>query len=190
MAVSREVAKHARLPRARRAALAMIDLRTMIGHITNGRRLSFGARPWCGVRAVTSKCSRHSRGTRVSATSVAVSREVAKHASLPRARRAAPVVIRPRTTERHITGEGPLYIGARPSRDVRAVTSKCSWYSRGTRAIATAVAVTQEMAKYATLPHARRAALVVICLRTTGEPPFTSGRPLSFGARPWCERDL
>ena len=40
--------------RARRAALAAIGVRAMKGHCTGGRPLSFGARPWCDVRAVTS----------------------------------------------------------------------------------------------------------------------------------------
>jgi len=48
------VAKHASLLRAGRAALVTIGLRTMRGHITSGRPLSFGARPWCEVRAVSS----------------------------------------------------------------------------------------------------------------------------------------
>ena len=54
LAVSRDVAKHAILPHARRAALVVIGLRTTGGHITSGGHLSFGARPWCDVRAVTS----------------------------------------------------------------------------------------------------------------------------------------
>ena len=123
MAVSREVAKNATILRARRAALVVIGLRTMIRHTTGERHLTFGARPWCDVRAVTSKCRRHSRGTRASATAVADFQEVAKHASLPRARRAALVVVEPCTTKRHVTGEVPLYIGARPWCVVGAVTS-------------------------------------------------------------------
>ena len=121
MAVSREVAKNATILRARRAALVVIGLRTMIRHTTGERHLTFGARPWCGVRAVTPKCRRHSRGTRASAISVAISQEVEQHASLPRARRAALVVVEPCTTKRHVTGKVLLYIGVRPWCDVRAV---------------------------------------------------------------------
>ena len=40
--------------RARRAALVLFGLRTMKGYCTGGRPLSFGARPWCDVRAVAS----------------------------------------------------------------------------------------------------------------------------------------
>ena len=54
LSVSREVAKHASLPRARYAALAVISFCAKKGHCTGGRLLSFGARPGCDVRAVTS----------------------------------------------------------------------------------------------------------------------------------------
>ena len=40
--------------RARRAALVVVGFCAMKGHCTGGRPLSFGARPWCDVRAVTS----------------------------------------------------------------------------------------------------------------------------------------
>ena len=40
--------------RARRATLVVVGLHTMKGHCAGERPLSFGARPWCDVRAVTS----------------------------------------------------------------------------------------------------------------------------------------
>ena len=52
--VSREVAKDTSLTRARRAGLVVIDLRGTERHCTGGRPLSFGAKSWCDVRAVTS----------------------------------------------------------------------------------------------------------------------------------------
>ena len=92
----------------------------------------------------------------------------------------------PRTMEWHVTGEGALYFCARPWCDVRAVTSKCSRHSRGTRESATALAVSQEVAKYTSLPHARRVALLVIDLCAVGTHR-TGERSLSFGSRPWCD---
>ena len=53
LAVSREMAKHASLPRARQAVLVMVIIRNIEGHYTAGRPLSFRARPLCDVRAVT-----------------------------------------------------------------------------------------------------------------------------------------
>ena len=85
--VSREVAKHPNLPHARRVALVVVGLRTIEGRCTGGAPLSFGARPLCDVRAVTSNAQpafawhandRHCGGYLV--------REVAQHASLLRAR--------------------------------------------------------------------------------------------------------
>ena len=81
---TRELAAH-----ARRAALTAIDLRGTEGHCTGERLFISGARTWCDVRAVASNnqpdfawpmCSR--------AALLAVSRMVANHASVPRARAA------------------------------------------------------------------------------------------------------
>ena len=57
--------------------------------------------------------SRRSRGMRANATALAVFREVAKHASLSRARRAALVVVGPCTIKGHCTGGRPLSFDAR-----------------------------------------------------------------------------
>ena len=62
----------------------------------------------------------------------------------------------------------------------------CSRHSRGMRASATAVAVSRESAKHASLPLARRAALFEIGLFTMGGH-YTGTRPRSFCARPWCD---
>ena len=69
------------------AALVVIGSCTMKGHCTGEKPLSFGARPWCGVPAAASTLrSRTLRGTRGRAIALAVSRQEAQHARLPRAR--------------------------------------------------------------------------------------------------------
>ena len=129
---------------------------------------------------------RHSRGTRASATAVTVSREVAIHTSLPCVRRAALAVIGLRDTVWHYTGGRPLSFDKRPWCDVRAVPATRRRHSRGTRTSATAVAVSQEVAKQASLPRVGRVVLFVIGLRDIGGH-YTGGRPFSFDARPWCD---
>ena len=141
--------------RARRAALVVVVLRTMEGHCTGGRPLSFGARPWCDVRAVTSNAQPASRARDASATALAVSREVAKHASLPRARAVPRWLGRLRTRKGTAPAEG-LSLSVQD----RGATCELwpptrSRHSRGTRASATALAVSREVAKYASLPRAR-----------------------------------
>ena len=150
--------------------------------------LSSGARPWCDVRAVTFNVQpEKSCGTRASPTAVAVFREVAKHASLPRARRVALVVIGLRTMGGHCTGGRPLSFGARPWCDVRAVTSNAqpafAWHARKRHCAGCLLGggKTRNLAA-----RARRAALVVIFLRDL-EGHCTGGRPPSFDARPWCD---
>ena len=61
-----------------------------------------------------------------------------------------------------------------------------SRHSRGTRASATALAVSQEVAKYVRLPHARRVVLAVVGLRAIGTHR-TGERSLSLGSKQWCD---
>ena len=68
--------------RARLAVLAVVGSRTTKIRCTGGRRLIFGARPWCDVRAVASNTQPASRDRRTSATTLAVFEDVAKDASL------------------------------------------------------------------------------------------------------------
>ena len=72
--------------RTRRAARVVVAPCPMEGHRTDERPLSLGARSWRDVPGATSTLrSRLSHGTRERATALAVSREEAQHASLPRA---------------------------------------------------------------------------------------------------------
>ena len=57
---------------------------------------------------------------------------------------------------------------------------------RGTRECATALAVSREEAQRASLLRARRASLIVVG-SCTWQGHCTDKRPLSFGARPWCD---
>ena len=67
--------------------------------------------------------SRRSRGTSASATALAVSREAAKHVSLPRARAPCRAVYdRPTHYGRILQWQKPLCFSARPWCDARAVT--------------------------------------------------------------------
>ena len=95
--------------------------------------------------------SRHSHVTRASPTTLVVSGEVAKQASLPRARRAALVVISLCDMKCHCTDVRPLSFGARMWRDVRAAAfnahSAFAWHARKP----TALAVSPEVEKYASL---------------------------------------
>ena len=174
--------------RARRAALAAIGLRAVKGHCTGGRPLSFGARPWCDVRAVASNAQpafawhankRHCAGC---LSGGGETRELAA-----RARRAALVVIGLRTMKGHCTGGRPLSFGARPWCDVRAVTSNAqpafAWPTRE-RHCAGCLSGGGKTRKLAA--RARRAALAAVGVRAQ-EGHCTGGRPLSFGARPWCD---
>ena len=92
----------------------------------------------------------------------------------------------------HALGKGTaLTRGLSPSARGRGATSqlrppRISRLLCGTREHGTALAVSREEAQHASLLRARRAALVVVgpCTRQ-GHCP--DKRPLSFGARPWCD---
>ena len=156
------------------------------GHYTSERPLCFGARPWCAVPAVAPSTSRLSRGMRECATSLAVSREEAQHASVLRARRAALVAVASRTRKGHCTGERPLSFGARTWCDMPAAASQnqpaFAWHARARHC---SRCRSREEAQHARFPRARRAALVVVDLRTI-RGHCTCKRPLFFGARLWC----
>ena len=118
---------------------------------------------------------------------MAVSQDVAEHASLPRARRAVLAAICLCTTKGQCTGGRPLSFGATPWYDVRAVASNgqpaFAWPMRK-RHCAGCLSEGGVMRK--PIPCARRAALAAIGLRGT-KGHCTGERPLSFGARPWCD---
>ena len=186
---------------ARRAALVAVGSRTIEGYCTGGTRLTVGARPWCDVRAVDSNAQPefvwHAR-ERLCAGCLSgggKSRELAA-----RARCAALTAIGLRVVEGHRTGGRPLSFGARPWCDVRAVASNTqpwcdvravasntqpafAWHANERHCAGNLYGggKTRELAA-----RARRAALPAICLRAA-KWYCTYGRPLSFGARPWCD---
>ena len=139
-----------------RAALAAVDPCTTEGHCTGGRPLSFGASPRCDVRAVTSNAQPafawHERKPHCAGclSGCGETRELAV-----RAHRAALVVIVYARHNGSASAEGL-------SLSVQGRGATCelwpptrSRYPCGTRASATAVAVSREVAKHASLPRAR-----------------------------------
>ena len=103
-----------------------------------------------------------------------------------RARRAALAVADPRTRLRHCAGKRPLSFGARLWYDMSATASKnqqaFAWHARA-RTCARCPSGGSAARKLAA--RARRAALKPVgSLRTRH---CTRGRPLSPGARPWCD---
>ena len=100
-------------PRARRAALAAIASSATEGHCTGGMPLSFGARPWCDVRAVTSNAQPafawHARKPHCGVC-LSGGGETCERAACLRC--AALVVIILRDTEEHCTDGRPLSFGA------------------------------------------------------------------------------
>ena len=174
--------------RARRAALAVIDSRTIKVYCTGGRSLSVGARPWvrrasCDLQRTAGFASptrqRHCAGCVSGGEKI---RELAM-----RARRAALVAIGPCVTEGHCTGGRPLSFAARPWCDVRAVTSNAqpafAWHARKPDC-AGCLSGGGKTRKLAARP--RRAAPAVMASRTI-KGYCTGGRFLTAGARPWCD---
>ena len=130
--------------------------------------------------------SRHSRGTRTSATAVAVSRKMAKNTSFSRARHAALVAVGIRSMQKHCTGDRPLSYGTRPWCDVRAVTSNAqpafAWHARKRQG----AGCLSEDGENTSLSRARSAALDAVGIRSM-QGHCTSERPLSYGARLGCD---
>ena len=169
--------------------LVVIDLCATEGHCAGGRPLSFGSRPWCDVRAVASNAQpafawhtrkRHCAGSLLGGGKT---RELAK-----RACRVALVVIGPRAIERHCGGRRSLTLSSRPWCDVRTVASSSAQpafaWPMHERNCAGCLSGGDQTCKLAA--RVRHSALVVIDLCAT-EGHCTDGRPLSFGARPWCD---
>ena len=180
------MAKHPNLAHARRAALVVLGLRTMEGRCTGGAPLSFGARPLCVVRAVTSNAQpafawhandRHCGGY---LSEGGKTREPAA-----RARRAALVVIGLRTLEGRCTCPRPLSLAGRPWCDVRAMTSNTQpafvWHAnkRHCGGCLSAGDDTRELAV-----RVRCATLAAISVRAMEIKHYIGGRLFSFRARP------
>ena len=127
-------------------------------------------------------------GTCARATALAVSREEAQHASLPRARRAALVVFGPRTTDWHCSGERPLGFVARPWSDMLAAASNqqpaFAWQTRA-RHCATCLSGGGAARKLA----AARAPCCAGCNQSVhyGNALHQREASLSLGAVSWCD---
>ena len=190
LAVSREEAQHASLLRASADTRWLRSVHALgKGHCTGQRPLSFGVRSWCDVPAVATHnqpafawhawahhCAR------------CLSDGGEAHEIAARASRAALVVVAARTINGHCTGEKPLSIGARPRCDVPAVATQNQplFASHGTRERATALTVSREEAQHASLMRTRAVPRWLWSAHTLGKGTAPA-RPLSLGARPWCD---
>ena len=178
------------MPRARRAALAAIGPCAMDGHCTGKRPLSFGARPWCDVRAVAfnvqpafawhankrrcASCLSGGSETRKLSTCACRAHALCRAGYVQNAhyrrvlhRREVSIFRRKTVVRRASCG-----LQRAPGIRVARKQAPLRWLSlgrwRNTRACS--------------LQRARRAALVSVDLCTI-KWHFTGGRPLSFGAR-------
>ena len=106
--------------RARRAALVMVGLGLIKERCTDGRLLSFGARPWCDVPAAAfsanpaAACAASAR-----APALAVSGEEAQYSRLLHAHRAALIAVCLGPLKECCIGRGGLFFDARPRRDAQ-----------------------------------------------------------------------
>ena len=132
--------------------------------------------------------SRRSRGMRERATAHAVSREAALRASLLRARAVPRWLWSVHALWKATAPTGSHFFSARGTdATCQMQPSKMSRLSRGMRERANALTISQEEAQHASLLlRARRAGLVAVVPCTTNGH-CTSRKPLSFGARPWCD---
>ena len=174
--------------RARRAVLVVVSLCAVERYCTGGRLLSYGERPWCDERAVTSSAqpafTRHAN-ERHCADCLSGGGEIGKLAA--RAHRAMLAVLGLRNVKGCCVGGRPLPSGARPWCDVRAVnfnaqpTFTLHANKRHCTDSLLGCVETRELAA-----RARRPALVAIGLLIV-EGYCTGERPLSSGVRPWCD---
>ena len=177
--------KHASLPRARATCYAgLVRLTHFRKYCTGGKPLSFGARPWCDVRAVASNTQLafawHALARCVGCLLGGVkTRELAALA-----RRVTLAVVGLRTLEGTALQDGLSLLAWG---DVRAVTSNTqpafAWHARKPHC-AGCVSGGSELREVAT--RSRLAALFVVVLRTLFWH-CTNEKPLSFGARPWFD---
>ena len=188
LAVSGEEAQHSSLLRVRAVPrwLWSVASRRKALHRREAsllRRAAVVRRASCGLQL--KPAPRVSRST--GAPALAVSGEEAQHSSLLRARACRAGCGRLVSLERACTGERPLSFGARPWCDVPAAASNAKPAPRvARRRRAGARCLWGGDAALELAVRARRAALVVVgsCLI---ERHCTGERPLSFGARPWCD---
>ena len=116
-----------------------------------------------------------------------LSRESAARELSARPHRAALIEVGSCTRQGHGTGERPLSFGARLLCDVPAAACEnhpaLAWHAQARHC---AHCLSRAGAARVLSAHARRAALVMVA-SCTKQGHCTSERPLSFGARPWCD---
>ena len=146
------------------------------------RRAPVVRRASCGLqRQASAACARAAR------TALAVSREEAQHSSLPLARAVlrwlwSAILVQKDTAP----ARGLSLFGARPWCDVPAAASNAKPAPRVPRGAGTpALAVSREEAQHSAC--AARAPCCAGCGRHMPRKGTAGERPLSFGARPWCD---
>ena len=173
--------------RARRAALVVVGLCPTEGHCAGERPLSFGARPWCDVPAAASNAKPAPRGSRgAGAPALAVSGEEAQHSSLLRARAVPRWLwsVVPRKSTAPARGLSPSARARGATCQLRPPTPSQRRVSRGAGAPALAVSGRRR----STRACCARAPCRAGCGRLCPIKGHCAGeRPLSFGARPWCD---
>ena len=173
-----------------RAAMLDVGSCSTNEHCAGERPLSFGLLPWCNVPASASQRQNQlafASHALACATALAVSRQEAQHASLLRPR----AVPRRLLSVRAVRTSTAQARGLSPSACCRGATCQLrppiiSRLSRGTRARHCARCLSGGGTARELAARARRAAVVVVgpCSK---KGHCTGERPLSFGARPWCD---
>ena len=154
--------------------------RSVTGHCTGGKPLSFVARPWYDVPAVASTLrSGLSRDTRTCATALAIAREEAQHASFPRVR----------TVPGGLWSVNALWKDTAPAESLSPCQLRSPLCAAGFRVPLRnhcARSLSRGGAARELAERARRARQVVVDQRPM-EGHCTRSEPLSFCARPWCD---
>ena len=187
LALSREEAQHASLRRARRAALVVVGPCSIEGHCTSERPLFFGARPCCDVPAAASNTQPVCACTRS-----------APLRSLSLGRRRSTRACDARAPCRAGCSRSDAYGRHCTEREASLLRRKAV-LRRASRGLHTAAGlrVQRASAPLRSLSLGRRRSTRACDARAprragcsslrTMEGHCCSERPLSFGARPWCD---
>ena len=189
LAVSGEETQHSSLLRARAVPRWLWSVRTLPKGAAPARGLSPSSRAVvrrasCSLQLQASAACSRGAG----APALAVSGEEAQHSSLLRARRAALVCSLLASYQRALRRREASLLRRAPWCDVPAAASNAKPAPRGLRGAGARCArcLWGGDAALELAARARRAALVVVGPRPANGAA-TGKRPLSFGARPWCD---
>ena len=185
LAVSGEEAQHSSLLRARRAALVVVG--PCLEKALHRREASLLRRaPWCDVPAAASNAKPAPRVTRRRRAGARCLWEEAQHSSLLRARRAALVVVGYALSK----GTAPAR-GLSPSARAVVRRASCGLQRQASAACHAAQARLRSLSlgrRRSTRACCARAPCRAGCGRLYAYEGHCAGeRPLSFGARPWCD---